>query len=663
MSINRFTQRQAAQFDPYTPPLDVLQGALQMKQTQYDKYYALADELGQTKINALKADRARANTIIRGYNDRIEKVSQEYGGDYSRMGKDLLSLTRQIKRDFAPGGEAHAIEYNYSDYQKWLERQQEALAKGTIQASQINLGSKYILDGYTGVGDVNPETGTYNRLQTEEIAAYTDLNELVTEYSEGVVPHMVSTGEWVPYNNKLWIKGKVGIEEVTAERIEQAVMLGLGSNRKYQEYASQMGRFGSPVTQQELNMAVQRGVTTYAFRNVEKDMDFKYDKKWLIDYENDLDKQNMFDMRFMQTRQTENQVPTMHPDKFLERPSSGVIPYFNPLVPTLSTIIHLPSRTIGKAGDDPIKPGEQILANAGHLIFNLGVGGGIFGGLSDVLFPVAERSFEETMQDPQTHKKHGVLLGTTYKQLTANYPGWNKLDDNEKKNILTENYNRVLTETVNTTRDMIIPYGTKTQVNTTKGLLRSGAFKHLAFSVKDKNNRFITGLSAEEAASYAGTTVDKIMDKAQAHGEVMPITDSRPAVVIDTPGASGTLYAHGYDIRTDNAAKPLLYLSKSIMDPEVTESEFVPIPGLTTDENPITYSVSTSYDFDEKGSFEKMNTTWRASIPTKIDEQGNVLESKIIPLPNFSMETAMGAYNRALGNDSFTHKIENTKQY
>jgi hypothetical protein len=636
MAINRFTQRQAAQFDPYTPPLDVLQGALQMKQAQYEKYYALADELGQTKMNALDPDRARANTIIRGYNDRIEKVAQEYGGDYSRMGKDLLSLTRQIKRDFSPGGEAHAIEYNYSDYQKWLERQQELLKKGSIKASQLNAGSKYLLSNYTGIGEFDAQTGRFNRIGLEEINPYVDINELVTEYGEPIISNALEQVGWtLSEDGRVWVKNKVGVEEVSRERVMKVLSQGIMSNRGYMDYAQQMDRFGAPIDPAEVEMALNRGMDTFAFRKEERDVDFKYDKKWLIDYEDDMERQRDMIRRRNALRIPEGAGRGELRGNQLYRPDDYVDP-------------RRVTSTMDKYG---YGPGTEEFSKV----------------MDQELY--RGRTLTEAVNDPRIQEFYGPNLKRSYDALEQSYPQWNSLPEDKKADLVAENYNSMQNAIKGIAEDILITPNAQTQNKWTDQIIKNQMYNvGTSITYVDKDNRTHANLTPNEALRKAKLSHEDFVENGRVHSKTVPTYDLTAGYVVNHPNGKGYFIIHGIDGVEEEASKAITALTSPLREiGEGKEAPIVPLPGLTPyDENgrpALFFQMEANPIFDEQGRFKSLDSEIKAMAPIR-DQNGQIQSYQHVPYPfKLTMDHVTKGYEKYTEQGFVQHKSMNSVNY
>ena len=280
-AINRYFNRQAAQPDFYQEPLDMLAVALDAKQKRYDQGLAASDELYNTQLDSLKQDRAAADSIIQGYQSQIDQLVEQSGGDYSTLQPQLYRLKRQITKDYSPGGKAHAIATMKAQTDARIAEERKRVGK-EITADQLGTLMSWFDKTYTGVGEKDPVTGNYNMVDLPTLAKYTDVNALVTEYAKDIVPQKIDNGSWVLRDGKIWEKTTTGTVEITPDRIRKIVENGLASNQEFMGYAQQMNDLGNPLSAQELERAIQRGIGTYAQFDFKQDQDIKYDQAYLI---------------------------------------------------------------------------------------------------------------------------------------------------------------------------------------------------------------------------------------------------------------------------------------------------------------------------------------------------------------------------------------------
>lgn len=257
--------------------MEALGFALEQKQKRYDTAYELADKLADQQIQALQADRARANELTRGWNQRIDDMVTKYDGDYSRMYKELGSLKRDITRTMGPGGEGGAIQTNYANYYNWLKGEQDRLKKGEIIQAQLRHGADYYLRNYQGVGQQDPVTGNFNLFQPESLAKYTNPDDFLHEALKNVAAD--EGGSLVARPDGFYIKTSGGkFEKIDQERIQNIAAQTLMNNP---EYVNMMHQLGNHMGVDPAQM-IQQDIAERAVRmgNI-----YRKDNRW---YESDL---------------------------------------------------------------------------------------------------------------------------------------------------------------------------------------------------------------------------------------------------------------------------------------------------------------------------------------------------------------------------------------
>lgn len=283
MAGNLYFNRQAAQPSFYQEPLQYLEGALQQKQQRYDSYLALSDELSNMQIDSRDADRARANTILQGFQTDIDKAVEGAGGDYSNIGAQLHSIGRGINKSLSPGNAGYEIASRKVDFDKADAQKRELVARGVIPERQYAAWKGYEMNKYQGIGTKNVNTGLFNPMELSETSKAFEVSDLVDKFAKQIVPTNISSGKWKRGSDgTLWEYNKYGKQEVTPERVREVVMEGLQSHQGWQDYSSQMQLFGDPISSQEVNSAIDRAVNTFAFKNVQTDHNIRFTPQHLL---------------------------------------------------------------------------------------------------------------------------------------------------------------------------------------------------------------------------------------------------------------------------------------------------------------------------------------------------------------------------------------------
>lgn len=258
MGINRFYKSEPVQFQLPEIPLQPLMMALESKQKRFDTGYELSAQLRNQYLDALPQDRAIADEWSKGINQNIDQLVNQYDGDYSRLNKDLRVLQNKVQQDLAPGGIGNAILSNKKAYTSALDTERKRLAKGEITQDQLGSWMNYTLSNYTGVGEKDPISGNYNTLTPEDVAKYISSYDVAQPIAEDL-PSIINADEVVGLSsdNKWIVKRGEKIEEVSPDRIQQAVAGSLMSNPEYLNYLQQIYKFkGQQLTPDNLALEI-----------------------------------------------------------------------------------------------------------------------------------------------------------------------------------------------------------------------------------------------------------------------------------------------------------------------------------------------------------------------------------------------------------------------
>jgi hypothetical protein len=234
--VNRYTQFTPLTFDLYKPDVGVMASLAEGLQKRYDANFEAAESLRNTLINSLPQDRIRANEKQAEYSKKIDNVVAAYNGDYSQATKDLYRLKKEIERDFAPGGEAHAIQTNYLTYVDWDKRQKERVAKEQVSSSDLTAATNYFMNSFAGTK--SDEYGVYSKINLQEVANTVNIDKIVRDVAAGMKPEKIERGNTV-FKNGLKIDIVEAQEGVSYERLSPSLKLALSSDPNIANYFSQ----------------------------------------------------------------------------------------------------------------------------------------------------------------------------------------------------------------------------------------------------------------------------------------------------------------------------------------------------------------------------------------------------------------------------------------
>lgn len=241
MAIGRYFQPTPYEGQLYTPPLEVIAGALEKAQKQYDTNFMITEKLRNKYIEALPQDRARANQLQQSFEKQIDDVVAKYNGDYGAATSDLYKLTSNMTKAFSPGGEAYAIQSNYGVVQDSLKRERERLAKGEVTADQLDLLQSYYYKQNPTTFDKT--TQSYSSINPLDLAKYVDeakaAEEIISKVptrkrKQDVFAGMAPNGDYMYETQEVEWKDPTE----TAVALDQ----GLFSNDAYTNYTMQLAQ-------------------------------------------------------------------------------------------------------------------------------------------------------------------------------------------------------------------------------------------------------------------------------------------------------------------------------------------------------------------------------------------------------------------------------------
>lgn len=243
MAVNRFYQRTPYDIGLYVPPVEVLAETMKMNQEKFDRNYLLIEELKNHFIESLPQDRALANKIQQDWNKQIDDMIAKHSGNYAKAGKDIIGLMSNIKKQYNPGGQAHAITTNLQTYKDWLSRHQERVAKGEVLAGDMNLANEYFMKNYTGVGEIDPVSGTFNRINVEDLATFKDPDSVIQKVLPGFKPEKHKVGESYVGNDGMIHYRERETEGLNPQRLYQGFAPALTSDAELNAYYGQKAKF------------------------------------------------------------------------------------------------------------------------------------------------------------------------------------------------------------------------------------------------------------------------------------------------------------------------------------------------------------------------------------------------------------------------------------
>lgn len=240
--MNRYVQLNPIATNLYTPPVDLVGKAMELTQQRYDRNQAIVGEIQNQFIPSLPQDRKRANELQDYYSNQVEQIVNKYRGDYSQASNDLTQLLFRIKKDYGPGGEAGAIIGNYQNYQNWAANSQDLIKKGNVLGEDFNLAHNYYMQQYQGIGQRDPNTGSFNVFSPETLTEYADPEQIVQDVAAKTKPQKFRRLT-TQFKNGLKEEAIVEHNGVTPERLYPGFVQALTTDPKYMNYLRQRAKF------------------------------------------------------------------------------------------------------------------------------------------------------------------------------------------------------------------------------------------------------------------------------------------------------------------------------------------------------------------------------------------------------------------------------------
>lgn len=240
--INRYSRRTPYEGSLYQLPVELIASTLEQTQKRFDQNKDIADQIRDFSIPALPQDRERANQLQKQYTTQVDELVKQYSGNYAKASSQLKDLTRKIKRDFNPGGEANAISGNYNNYNTWLKSSQELVEKGKALGADFNLANKYEMGRYQGVGEFNPVTGAYNIFNPETLSEYADMEANIQKSFATFKPEKRKVVRTKFENGKI-VKYEEETDGVTSDRLKPSFQQVLATDPKISTYYMQKAKY------------------------------------------------------------------------------------------------------------------------------------------------------------------------------------------------------------------------------------------------------------------------------------------------------------------------------------------------------------------------------------------------------------------------------------
>lgn len=234
--INRFNSFQPYLISPqnnFRLPLDIIGGTLDMLQERSDKNKAMANEIPTIfSMPALEKDKPALRAKEQEYLSRIDKATANLNGDYSQIGNLLFDITRDIKKELRPTGKLGAIANEYGSYEEHKKALMEMYKKGEITSDALSEAINYSLNSYTGVGEIDPITGNYNKYNPLYAPSF-DLSKVMESSIAKLKPTNTKTTDFNPIGRATIQKTSLDTEKLSTDRLEASIMSDLMQDENF----------------------------------------------------------------------------------------------------------------------------------------------------------------------------------------------------------------------------------------------------------------------------------------------------------------------------------------------------------------------------------------------------------------------------------------------
>lgn len=281
-------QTYVSQFVPL--PFKELQMALDRKQRDFDVAEATRGAIEDQflKVKALQKDEALRNRLVDGYNQSLDDMLRQAGGDYGVLGSKIRMLGRDVKRDLSQG-QLGAIAGNYAQYQQYIQGLSDQHTKGDITKQQLDGLAAISYNNYQGVQEALSPNEQYNRFSGISAAKFQDIDKKVEELAKGYAADQVKNKHWFQTpDGKYWRMTANGRKQVTYDEIYQGVMPAISRDQQLMDYMVQKHQINAyqagpeydlnKSLNQDIQSAVHRGAAKYSFLETEHGEDIKADK-------------------------------------------------------------------------------------------------------------------------------------------------------------------------------------------------------------------------------------------------------------------------------------------------------------------------------------------------------------------------------------------------
>ena len=236
-----------------------------------EKSLAQASAL-QTKLqaNSLQPDTEKLNQVFQGYEDRVNKVSEQILADpmsYRKMTSDIRQIGQDLHKDFTRG-EISAIQGEYNKFQNYKAEQQKRVAEDKILQSELDREIQKSLSDYTQGGGVAGGAS----LRLNNLYDYVDMQKFMEEDAENMKATIVKTGGYDIRKDGLIYENETSTKALPASRIKHLVQQYAANNKPLMDYYKQKVQLDPNYTEQDFlkELDANSEAVANSFRQYEK---------------------------------------------------------------------------------------------------------------------------------------------------------------------------------------------------------------------------------------------------------------------------------------------------------------------------------------------------------------------------------------------------------
>ena len=613
MATSRFSNYQVLEnnLQPFQLPVKELAVALDAQQQRYDKGSAIEDDLRNLSINALQSQRARANTIIDNVHTQVDDVVGKFDGNMARGYSALRKLESEVKRQWNPGGEAHTIGKNYTDFTADMERQSK---RKDINSSQLAAYKKYKLDEFAQKADFDEATGGYKSISQslENVAASVDLPTKAFDIASKVVPQTLAQ-EGYRYSEEF--KGYIigegeEITMVSADRIQQIVDRAMYGDPATRNYVEQTLRFkGIEPTAENVAGALKGygalAAQAYQRNDVKRTQDLKADQVYMAGLN---DRYARGRMRYKYK---------LKEDYDLAQVKASVQQRYSRNV------------TIGKPKEieSPFaQPHRLNIGNKPHQTFSPQGHLGILEMFVDKVFGAGSVTAKQAVTAVTDGGSTGnKTVDLAIRQLQDEGYQFKGKSQGEVAELIKSRANKYINDN-SQGQALITAYGEKMMDNITETDIRSGVFRQQTMDYIDKYGTVHEGKTISEIESLGDVNADELQKDGRSQGYYTGLAGTGNGQLMGHPDMEGQIIIRETSIFGDKQMAPIRQMSQ-VLDPNVDLVEDIDLSPFINDDRLLRDANGTPLRYSSRGRNIKTPNGYVREI-TIHDANGDIVNKR-----------------------------------